>query len=52
MRFRRRVHHQILRESGVMGRDAQVAVMEPEPDDAGQDVLTFVFPEGTRIRIE
>jgi hypothetical protein len=27
-------------------------LMEPEPDDAGRDVPTFVFPEGTRIRIE
>ena len=27
-------------------------LVEPEPDDAGQDVPTFVFPEGTRIRIE
>jgi hypothetical protein len=26
--------------------------MEPEPDDSGRDVPTFVFPEGTRIRIE
>jgi hypothetical protein len=27
-------------------------LVEPEPDDAGRDVPTLVFPEGTRIRIE
>jgi hypothetical protein len=27
-------------------------LMEPEPDTTGRDVPTFVFPEGTRIRIE
>jgi hypothetical protein len=30
----------------------RLGLLEPEPDESGRDVPTFVFPEGTRIRIE
>jgi hypothetical protein len=29
-----------------------LGLLEPEPDDSGKDVPTFIFPPGTRIKIE